>query len=70
LAGAIYALIALALCSLQSVAHDQKIRAGEWIMFGSLLASTGPHALPRLGWRSAVWLRRLAVLGVGSMRIL
>src|ERR1700719_382053 len=45
LAGAIYALIALAFVLVYKASRMINFALGEWIMFGSLLASTGSHAI-------------------------
>ena len=48
LAGALYALIALAFVLVYKASAMINFALGEWIMFGALLAGTGAHAL-RLG---------------------
>jgi branched-chain amino acid transport system permease protein len=45
LAGAIYALIALAFVLVYKASRMINFALGEWIMFGSLLASTGSNAI-------------------------
>src|SRR5690348_7966247 len=45
LAGAIYALIALAFVPVYKASRMINFALGEWIMFGSLLTSTGSHAI-------------------------
>jgi branched-subunit amino acid ABC-type transport system permease component len=45
LAGAIYALIALAFVLVYKASHMINFALGEWIMFGALLASTGSHTI-------------------------
>jgi len=45
LAGAIYALIALAFVLVYKASRMINFALGEWIMFGSLLASTGSHTI-------------------------
>src|SRR3984893_1383959 len=45
LAGAIYALIALAFVFVYKASRMINFALGEWIMFGSLLASTGSNAI-------------------------
>ena len=55
LAGAIYALIALAFVLVYKASRMINFALGEWVMFGSLLASTGSHLIGTLfGWRSVV----------------
>src|SRR6202035_4968614 len=59
LAGAIYALIALAFVLVYKASRMINFALGEWIMFGSLLASTGSHTIGLdLGGAVAVRLRR------------
>src|SRR5229473_375668 len=45
LAGTIYALIALAFVLVYKASRMINFAVGEWIMFGTLLASTGSHAI-------------------------
>ena len=45
LAGAIYALIALAFVLIYKASRMINFALGEWIMFGSLLASTGSYTI-------------------------
>jgi branched-subunit amino acid ABC-type transport system permease component len=45
LAGAIYALIALAFVLVYKASRMINFALGEWIMFGALLTSTGSHAI-------------------------
>ena len=45
LAGAIYALIALAFVLVYKASRMINFALGEWIMFGSLLTSTGSHTI-------------------------
>src|ERR1700738_4754750 len=45
LAGGIYALIALAFVLVYKASRMINFALGEWIMFGSLLASTGSNAI-------------------------
>src|SRR2546421_3436488 len=52
LAGAIYALIALAFVLVYKSSRMINFALGEWIMFGALLAGAGYHAL-RLGLAGA-----------------
>src|SRR5882672_1701920 len=66
LAGAIYALIALAFVLVYKASRMINFALGEWIMFGSLLASTGSHALGLdLGGAVLFGCAGMAVLGVG-----
>ena len=44
LAGAIYALIALAFVLVYKASHMINFAIGEWVMWGALLAATGAHA--------------------------
>jgi branched-chain amino acid transport system permease protein len=66
LAGAIYALIALAFVLVYKAFRMINFALGEWIMFGSLLASTGSHAIG-LGFGGAILFgcAGMALLGIG-----
>jgi branched-chain amino acid transport system permease protein len=66
LAGTIYALIALAFVLVYKASRMINFAVGEWIMFGTLLASTGSHAIG-LGLGGAVVFGcvGMAMLGVG-----
>jgi branched-chain amino acid transport system permease protein len=66
LAGAVYALIALAFVLVYKALRMVNFALGEWIMFGSLLASTGSHAIG-LGLGGAILFAcvGMALLGVG-----
>src|SRR5215468_2349923 len=45
LAGAVYALIALAFVLVYKASRMINFALGEWIMFGALLTSTGSHTI-------------------------
>jgi branched-chain amino acid transport system permease protein len=45
LAGTLYALVALAFVVVYKASRMINLAVGEWLMFGSLLAATGVHAL-------------------------
>src|SRR5262249_49833707 len=45
LAGAIYALIALAFVLVYKASHMINFALGEWVMFGALLSAVGTHLL-------------------------
>ncbi len=45
LAGALYALIALAFVLVYKATHMINFAIGEWVMWGALLAATGVHAI-------------------------
>src|SRR5690349_14040524 len=65
LAGAIYALIALAFVIVYKASRMINFALGEWIMFGSLLASTGSHAVGLdLGGSVLFGCAGMALLGV------
>jgi len=64
LAGAIYALIALAFVLVYKSSRMINFALGEWIMFGALLAATGEFALG-LGLAGAVIFAAAAMAGLG-----
>ena len=65
LAGAIYALIALAFVLVYKASRMINFALGEWIMFGSLLASTGSNAIGLdLGGAVLFGCAGMALLGV------
>jgi branched-chain amino acid transport system permease protein len=66
LAGAIYALIALAFVLVYKASRMINFALGEWIMFGSMLAATGSHAIG-LGFGGALLFgcAGMALLGAG-----
>src|SRR5262245_23632557 len=65
LAGAIYALIALAFVLVYKASRMINFALGEWIMFGSLLASTGSHVIGLdLGGAVLFGCAGMALLGV------
>jgi branched-chain amino acid transport system permease protein len=66
LAGAIYALIALAFVLVYKASRMVNFALGEWIMFGSLLASTGSHVIGLdVGGALLFGCVGMALLGVG-----
>src|SRR2546421_5113581 len=69
LAGAIYALIALAFVLVYKSSRMINFALGEWIMFGALLAGAGYHALG-LGFAGAGLFPPfgMALFGVGLYR--
>ena len=65
LAGAIYALVALAFVLVYKASRMINFALGEWIMFGSLLASTGSNAIGLdLGGAVLFGCAGIALLGV------
>jgi branched-chain amino acid transport system permease protein len=71
LAGAIYALIALAFVVVYKASRLINFALGEWVMVASMLVATGLHALG-VGLPGALGLAGLgmALLGVGVSRII
>ena len=63
LAGALYALIALAFVLVYKASAMINFALGEWIMFGALLAGTGAHAL-RLGGPGGLVFAILAMIAL------
>src|SRR5260221_9432641 len=64
LAGAIYALIALAFVLVYKSSRMINFAPGEWIMVGALLAGAAWHGLG-LGWAVAIGLAVAGMAGVG-----
>ena len=65
LAGAIYALIALAFVLVYKASSMINFALGEWIMFGALLAGTGLHAL-QLGTVGALIFAAVAMVALAA----
>src|SRR5438105_5504638 len=64
LAGAIYALIALAFVLVYKSSRMINFALGEWIMFGALLAAAGQYSLG-LGLAGAVLFAAAGMAGLG-----